>query len=161
MRGGTYTRLFGKNDPPPPKPGRQSRRQPGAADGSSGAHAVGRTHSSLRREAYVRGQEQTRDHPVSQAVHLPGSLPDTHRFARKPRHLESLGDAEMRDGQAPNERPFLAMEGRTTASREALTSIGASQLTRHYRTSFTKASAKLSHRTGNQRRKDRGSGQKP
>ena len=70
MRSSAYTRLFGQNDSSPLEPKRQPGCQLGVANGGGSAREMGRTHLGLRREAHSGGQEQTRDHPLPEAVHL-------------------------------------------------------------------------------------------
>jgi hypothetical protein len=54
----------------------QPRSQPRAVHGLSGPDAPRSSHAGgVRREAHTGGQEQARDHPLSEALHSPGGLP--------------------------------------------------------------------------------------
>ncbi|MPZ78699.1 MAG: transposase [Deltaproteobacteria bacterium] len=90
----SHPRVIGQDHPPPPQPWRQPASQRRPVPRRHRPHALAPTHHRLRRPSHRRGQVQTRDHPLPQALPRPRDLhpaPTPHR--RRPR--ASLGRIDV------------------------------------------------------------------
>ncbi|MDQ3850837.1 MAG: hypothetical protein M3296_09535 [Actinomycetota bacterium] len=80
-------RLVRTHHPSPAQLRRRPRRQPHPADDRRLSPALLRAHPGLRRPPHPQRQDQTRDHPLPEALHRTRDLPRPHRRPHRPHAL--------------------------------------------------------------------------